>query len=509
MTKISHDATVEFASLARADQPATSRDEFGAAMRQAKASGNRAGAAPMNQDNQAGQAGGRATFAPAASIQAAVAGVATALQTAGYVNSIKSASNGADVAKTLESASNAHDIDPVLSELSSSQLDTVSKQLNGSGLSKNDLSTLCNSIVSGGASGQNLARLNEAFINNPPQPDIGSLVTGPLISNKPAPVDLASTLASAVAGRASVGTRVDYIRALGPTAATSGAAASVVGTVLASLRGNPQGVYQAFSSLAKTPAVLNAVLGASQGKLLAGIVNAAATKGVDPGLQATVFQSATQAFAALEQASKRQEGLPSPPPPLTDGLRKQDLAALTNLIESNPQGIVHELNLQDQDNKGGGVKGQALTTYAAGMLAAGDAKQMGYLLDQLRFGPGMNNDGYINAPANNYQNAQALGYFVGAFEKATAQNNGSDVYTVIGNAAGLLGVTPTGLVVGSPIQWWASYAKGVADNKNIAQQDALYQVAIHDKSEGDGYLIPSASFSAFQEGYSSVNPPHA
>jgi hypothetical protein len=94
--------------------------------------------------------------------------------------------------RVLDQASNNHQIDNVLSRLSSKELNTLAKELNEAGLSQNQLNKLCSSIVSGGASDANLAKLTQAFINNPPKNNNNPL-GGPVYSPPPPP-NLASTL---------------------------------------------------------------------------------------------------------------------------------------------------------------------------------------------------------------------------------------------------------------------------------------------------------------------------
>jgi hypothetical protein len=144
--------------------------------------------------------------------------------------------------------------------------------------------------------------------------------------------------------------------------------------------------------------------------------------GTDPKLQAEVFVAATKALTEMPNW----QGLPEGPDPGTGGTKdsaKPLLDALTKLVESNPQGIMAALNHQASQQQGvGGLDphGQALTNYAEAMFDRGNGAQMTKLFDEL----GGNDPSYVNNSANNYQNAQSLGYFVGAVQKAIAAKYG-------------------------------------------------------------------------------------
>lgn len=136
------------------------------------------------------------------------------------------------------------------------------RALNGPGLSQNELDSLCNLIVSHGASGKNLASLPKAFINNPPV----AILSGPGTKTVPSP-NLAATIESSIVNRASVEQRIDYIQALRLEIERQDGVAAVVGTVLLSFQGQRQGVKQAFGLFSSSPGELSAVLAADNGKL--------------------------------------------------------------------------------------------------------------------------------------------------------------------------------------------------------------------------------------------------
>lgn len=471
MTNVSQSSTVQSTVLPRADQPTTESDKFGAALRQAKASGRPAD----------GEAQGSL---PEATKQAMVE---RRLSPKDFVKSIESTTNGANVAKTLTAASNDGEINQVLSDLSPAELNTVAKELNESGLSQNEVNTLCNSIVSDGANPKNLAKLTEAFINNPPaQWMIPPQVGGPIVPPShppplpPPPADLAATLESSIANRSSIATRVDYIQALRPEIETQAGVASAVGSVLTSLTGNPQGVDQAFRIFSNSPRELNDVLTAANGVGFADIVNAAATKGTGADTQAMVFQAATKAFTEIDSHFGLPTWVPLDPPDPPDIFGQNCLSALTNLIQSNPEGILESLNSSDSKQIAGQysfgppvVPGQALTAYAGAMLAHGDTKPLANLFQQLKSKMDNNN---IDDPPN-YQAATLLGYFVGAVDQAIADNNVS-----IATLSSLLGdigssVGPVGGVVEFIIQ---QFGQG----QQSAVSQTLKELALSGASQG-------------------------
>jgi hypothetical protein len=428
MVNIARTSAVQHALPLQADQPKAEANKFETALREAKTSGKPANTVPSPPPGE-----GRNSSSQ-------------------FVQSIESTTNGANVAKILTTASNDSDIDQVLSSLSQSELNRVAKELNGAGLSQNEVSELCNSIVSGGASGKgasdaNLAKLTQAFINNPPSYTSWALKSSGLpidISVRPPPPDLALTLESLIAD-APVETAVAYLQAL-------------------------------------PPSELNAVLTADQGLNAIAFVNAAATTGADPNLQARVFQAATNALTEIPGWQNARVPLGAPIPDSPTDIQQPLLGALTHLLESNPQGITAALQQQDPG-------GEALTTYAEAMLGQPNSAALGKLFDALKFGPNkMPDPNYVNetGEGNNsqlaqYQNAQILGYFVGAVQKAIANTANPDasgdqlIEDALNELAAVYPETgPADVGLSSFISW----AQGTEQQQSLAAQDAFYEAAL-------------------------------
>jgi hypothetical protein len=428
------------------------------------------------------------------------------LQADGFVNSIKSTANGADVARILTAASNAGEINQVLSDLSPPELNSVAKELNG--LSSYQQVTLCNSIVTHGASGANLAKLTKAFINNPPSSWTAKSLATPIGGAPPLlPLDLAASLESSVANGASAETRVDYIKALAPEIETNADVAGAVGTVLTSLNGNARAVNQAFGVFYKSPRELNAVLTADDGAQFVGIVNAAATKGAHPAMQAQVFRAATQAFTEIFAPTPFQWDQPQP----FDPEKPAALSALTSLLESNPQAVIYQLRGQD-------LTGSALTTYVQEMVQRGDLPQLSTLVDKLRFGPGpidpKNPDVYIEE----YGNAEDLGYFFGAVSQGiqNLQNdNAADTQTmgnIISGAAALMSAiypeaTAPAAIANTALQQYINNAENAPNDQMDNFKTLLLETALKSYAPGakaNDYEITLGAQNAFWDGYNPV-----
>jgi hypothetical protein len=354
-----------------------------------------------------------------------------AKQAARFANALATSAVGGDVATFLTAVSGAGDISSVLSYLNTSDWNTLAKKLEGpvpvmlnDGQVLNDpvdddqRSTLFNAIAKGGATSQQLADLSNALGSVPDgSPDFHL--------NKSSWVE---ALASSVAKFSPDGTKVDYIKGIQPEIETQAGIASSVGTVLASLKGNSQSVNEAFGLFDKSPGELHDVLTANNGTLFTGIVNAAAT-GTDANTQMNVFGAATQAFRELGFEGNAWGASPN----------VNALNALTNLIESNPEGIVQSLYKKDQapriDSQNAlnppVLPGQTLTDYAGDMFALGQTKQLANLFNQLK--SYMDNDSNDTPP--NYHAATLLGYFVGAVDQAVANNNAdiTNYWTFVGD----------------------------------------------------------------------------
>jgi hypothetical protein len=431
----------------------------------------------------------------------------------------------------LNNASKNHQINNVLTQLSPSELTSLDRlidqplQPSNSGPPTPDpqpgppppgfplpgqdaRNALFKSMAQGGASAANLAKLTKSLNN-------GGDAAG---------------VAAAVSSRSS-DFKLDYIKGLTPetfppgfigpiprgaTRAPAGQtaldpnSAVAVGNVLANLKGDPAAVNQAFNDL--TDKQLNAVMQAginsgSDTVGLSAIINAAATDTHD-GTKARVFTLAAQANG-----------------PNNAG---QAVGALTNLLETDPQGIINDVQLRDES-------GVALTAYAQAALGQGSAptwkdksgqdltgsQVLGLLLSQLRLGSPPNQNHLTTSTGTDsigqkfYGNAYNLGYFVGAVVKADqnrsndANANAQTLNTIVSGAFSALQAIPYAQVGaaagGTAVQLWINHLATTQVNSDTSYQEQFYQMAMWSaQPNAAGHVISGKPWSDFSEGYSNV-----
>lgn len=176
----------------------------------------------------------------------------------------------------------------------------------------------------------------------------------------------------------------------------------------------------------------------------------AAARTSDPTVKARVFAAGAEELTRLSQ-------LPIENPDALRPVRQ----SLTNIIRSDVDGVVGALGQVDPSGKG-------LSQYMTAMLSAGDTKSLNGIVNQLTRGPNGSVDPktYLNrANGDTYQNAQNLGYFLGAIDRGF-NNLAGDLDKQSGAAKNLLGAVFGAAGAISP-QWGVSAAGGNLASGNL------------------------------------------
>jgi len=467
-----------------------------------------------------------------------------------------SLNNPADVAAILTSASDAGKINQLLSNLTPGQLGNVAQELDqqsdygGPAVSLQAraalFSAMTNPLSAGGKpvagiDATQAARFAEAL---PTGADVAQFLTdvsktgdiGSVLSNfntgdwnalavkleEPYPTYLNN-------GEVAAAPRLDEMG--GPSAlfdaiAQGGATSTELGDLTNALLSVPSGnIYVDKSSWAGALASAVASHSSSQTQIgyiqslkpstygaldsggLSAVINIAA-RDTQPGsanLKAQVFDLASQANG-------------------TDNHGKA-LTALTNLLESDPQGIINALRLTD-------VNAQGLTTYAQAMIGQGSApvwhgmtgtRVLGTLLFQMRFGPNLDPNYAIEPTGKDsvggkyYGHAADLGYFVGSVVRAdqNSSNAVSDraqtLNTIVSGAASALEAIPFppadvgAATAGTGVELWLQHAADTKISANTNYQEGFYDLALWTKApNGAGHEISGPPWSNFDETYSNI-----
>ncbi len=274
-------------------------------------------------------------------------------------------------------------------------------------------------------------------------------------------------LGGAIAAHAPAATKVDYVRAQagaltdhptassGPGATTvtrhGDADAAAVAAVLGSLKGQPAAAREAFGAL--TPDGLHAVLDAAVDRTDIQVVTAnpyggAPSYSSSTALDAKPFRAVLESAAQLpdarlkaqvfDDAGKVMKAVPDQNLLVgvsvggRDQALKQMAAGMTTLLKSDPGGVMAQLAGARST-----LDGQAFSTYAKEMLNSGGGSTLGDIMKTLQVGgaSAQNPANYFEheqpvtlpngSRTTRYDNAEALGYFVGGVQ-AAAQSITSD-----------------------------------------------------------------------------------
>ena len=384
-----------------------------------------------------------------------------------------------------------------ISKLSDDELKHWTGEIDGwnGPLTASERQDLYNKLAEG-LDGKQLTRLVKAFDGNPGGRE---------------------ALGDAVAMYASSDAKVAFIAATkgsinGDYKATQGrdgnAETVVLAKVLGSLSNDPTAFNNAVKSLSESQlkAVMTVGLGRNyvadytgmragttffEPSATLGILDAA-TKSSDPEVKGRVFEAATEQFDLVDGSAV--DG------PLRD--------AMTKLVQSDPNGLVNELQTRTDPT------GKSLVAYTQKMLEAGKKTELQNLLVQLQQG----NDGKGNAYQNfsNPDVARNVGFFAGATAAAinnisdNAQARGDLLKNIFGTGFGAAGAYnfPVGVVASVGNGLTSVVIDDIVDgvkNGNKDLKQAMYELAIPRGPDGKinmagtGYDAFNASFAAVAE----------
>jgi hypothetical protein len=246
-------------------------------------------------------------------------------------------------------------------------------------------------------------------------------------------------------------------------------------------------------------------------------------KTADPVQKARVFRDAAVILDDIHSSSTAPFASSSD----AGAQAKAVASAMTSLIQSDPKGIVDQLRLLDnakgEHTEAGFCKGQALISYASELMREGNTEPLSKLACDLRFGlkPDKNHpDTYILTPHGKtdtgepfYENAQDLGYFVGALVVASEQSTGDKTGqiqmagTIFGGIEGVLGTAgnPMGSITylaGTPMLLWLNNVASVSAGKNGETARAFYDKALY--STNNQHEIQGAPYNDFMHGLHDV-----
>lgn len=318
------------------------------------------------------------------------------------------------------SNSDLHDSTKDLTQLSSADANDAVSQLSDDDLKKLADGGMWNELsdgekrdflneMAGKLGGDNLAKLGKAF-------GYDAVADAVLSHGTPnAQADYVAALAPQVSGDAQ-----NHIQVGGSSSTYGNDQAQAAAKVLAGLSGQPSAfntAVNALSSAGKLDDVMKTALGQTDNyseaavtssfkpDQLVRILNAAATTD-DPAVKAKVFEEGGKQLKTLEDAHM---SLGYVPIGAEDGA-KQVAAAMGNVLKSDTNGVIHEL-----DNNAFSRDGHALSAYFREMVKEGNYADIADVVHKQQTG----NDGNQNVATRlgpPYDNAKDLGYVTGAIE---------------------------------------------------------------------------------------------
>ncbi|ATY33475.1 hypothetical protein CVN68_17135 [Sphingomonas psychrotolerans] len=296
-------------------------------------------------------------------------------------------------------------------------------------------------------------------------------------------------LGNAIAAHSTAQTKIDFVRALGPDTVAAGKDSQFDAGLLSrtSYYGNPQAVAvgEVLSSLrgAQAQEAFNALDSNQQSAVFQAAIGETSThftgqRGGNwtPGYDTRLFGEITTALATMPDAHQKAQAFavgaevmrgerPGNAAVLTGQNTSEPqramtemAAALGNIIDSDPSGIVNDLSKFRQPPAGSGdvatANGNALASYARVMLDSGQGPQgrLGAQMAQVAAG----SDGQPNrdtafdhAVDGQYRTATGLGYFIGAASAAarSIKTDNAEQNQLIGNtlASGLTLLDKSGI----------------------------------------------------------------
>ena len=376
------------------------------------------------------------------------------------------------IAQTLAGLSDA-DANAVIADLQASgKLDDLAQTITSGSLFTGSLSAderrQFLTDMAGKLDGGNLANLSRAFDT------IGG-------DNGREGVGYVQELGNAIAAHSAAQTKVDFVRALGPDTVAAGKGSQFENGWLSrtSYTGNPQAIAvgEVLSSLrgAQAQEAFNALDSNQQRAVFEAAIGKTATHYTGqesanwtPGYDTRLFTEITGALATMPDAHQKAQAFavgadvmraerPGNAAILTgqntsepQRAMNEMAAALGNIIDSDPSGVVNDLSQFRQPPAGSGdvatANGNALASYARVMLESGEGPQ-GRLGAQMALvaagseGQPTRDAAFDHAVDGQYRTATGLGYFIGAASAAARQikTDNAEQNQLIGNtlASGL------------------------------------------------------------------------
>lgn len=246
------------------------------------------------------------------------------------------------------------------------------------------------------------------------------------------------SLGRSVAAHSTDAAKEAFVRAQAARAETDPAAAVAVAEVIGSMRNNPA-LERVLAGLSQSQ-INKIVEGATQEEYLANPMTGGATifydaaplgrmldavaSVSDPNIKARFFEPAAAQLKEIEDAGGTVETIGGFIYSKGDSVN-QIRNGLTNILNSDTTGVVGALERSSRDGKG-------LTMYVKSMINAGQTQALGEMIARLQTGNGENENavtrfGEVRTGSDGrpyYDNAENLGYFMGAVHAAIKDISG-------------------------------------------------------------------------------------
>ncbi|HEX7314738.1 MAG TPA: hypothetical protein VF297_12505 [Pyrinomonadaceae bacterium] len=325
--------------------------------------------------------------------------------------------------------------------------------------------------------------------------------------------DKVKSFGAAVAAHASDTAKEAFVRASASRIETDPATAVAVAEVLASMRNNPAALQRVLGSL--TAGQVEKIVAASvqesrhtttnwsiggppsttttisyNAAPLGRLLDAVSTVS-DPRLKAMFFEPAAQQLKKIEDGGSLIESLGGVIYFKGDSV-EQIRNGLTNIINSDTTGVVGALETMPDS-----YTGKGLTAYLKSMLNSGQERQVGEQVSRMLLGNDLSGNAVarFRARANGnsgdslYDNAENLGYFLGAVRSATKQisddagKRAESIKNIFSAVLGAVGATGTGPgVAASGLNWLSTELINSVSNQmregRTTAYDALIQLGI-------------------------------
>ncbi|MCW7536915.1 hypothetical protein OOT46_03480 [Aquabacterium sp. A7-Y] len=230
----------------------------------------------------------------------------------------------------------------------------------------------------------------------------------------------AKRLGDTIAAKASPQAKADFVKEMAPRAANDPRAALQIAKAIGGLKGHPAEVDAALAALIKS-GNLGAVIDAAKQlwtqygdhsvsakyevEPLVNLIDAAAT-GNNPELKAQVFEAAARQVKQIAESGNTPGAAV-----FKNGAEEKITRALTQLLTSDTNGVMRELEQDFRDGRG-------ISAYTEQMIRLEHTQDLEVIIEQLKYGNNLDGDAIkrfeaTEGPDRAHRNAQTLGYFVG------------------------------------------------------------------------------------------------